>query len=179
MINKNYWILLLYELLRKKCKQICLICCKTISEHLEHKIFSVYFFLHNITEFKMAGTKLKVHHYYIRNSEVPFEEDMFNEFKGHRNLAVEELPPWTQESTKEKASRRAVSRFVFCIGYQNFKILLDKFISLHFACFVHTIFFHVIILEISLWRPIFYGGRHTCIFFLDIIHFSALSHFII
>ncbi|XP_063441186.1 uncharacterized protein LOC134721860 [Mytilus trossulus] len=58
----------------------------------------------------MAGTKLKVHHYYIRNSEVPFEEDMFNEFKGHRNLAVEELPPWTQESTKDKASRRAVSR---------------------------------------------------------------------
>ena len=59
----------------------------------------------------MSQAKLKVQHYYIRNTEVPFEEDMFHEFKGHRNLAVEELPPWTQDTAKEKASRRAVSRY--------------------------------------------------------------------
>lgn len=58
----------------------------------------------------MTQTKVRNKDFYISNSEVPFEEDMFHEFKGHRNLAVEELPPWTQETTKEKASRRAVSR---------------------------------------------------------------------
>jgi hypothetical protein len=31
---------------------------------------------------------------------------------GHRNICVEDLPPWTQESKTEKASRRAVSRYI-------------------------------------------------------------------
>ncbi|XP_060589221.1 uncharacterized protein LOC132744510 [Ruditapes philippinarum] len=48
--------------------------------------------------------------YYVRNTVVPFEEDFTHEFKGHRNICVEDLPPWTQESKTEKASRRAVSR---------------------------------------------------------------------
>lgn len=48
--------------------------------------------------------------YYVRNSVVPFEEDFTHEFKGHRNICVEDLPPWTQESKTERASRRAVSR---------------------------------------------------------------------
>ena len=52
----------------------------------------------------------KTGRYYIRGETVPFEEDMVHEFKGHRNLAVEELPPWTQESKTEKASRKAASR---------------------------------------------------------------------
>nr|XP_022336011.1 uncharacterized protein LOC111132493 [Crassostrea virginica]XP_022336012.1 uncharacterized protein LOC111132493 [Crassostrea virginica]XP_022336013.1 uncharacterized protein LOC111132493 [Crassostrea virginica]XP_022336014.1 uncharacterized protein LOC111132493 [Crassostrea virginica] len=58
----------------------------------------------------MAETKPKVLRYYIRDSVVPFEEDMYHEFKGHRNLCVEELPPWTKETLREKASRKAVSR---------------------------------------------------------------------
>ena len=48
--------------------------------------------------------------YYIRGETAPFEEDMFHEFKGHRNLCVEELPPWTKESKTERASRQAISR---------------------------------------------------------------------
>ncbi|XP_053401077.1 uncharacterized protein LOC123549662 [Mercenaria mercenaria] len=49
--------------------------------------------------------------YYVRNTVVPFEEDFTHEFKGHRNICVEDLPPWTQESkTESKPSRRAVSR---------------------------------------------------------------------
>ncbi|XP_061197361.1 uncharacterized protein LOC133205542 [Saccostrea echinata] len=58
----------------------------------------------------MAQSKPKLLRYYIKDSVVPFEEDMYHEFKGHRNLAVEELPPWTKETLKEKASRKAVSR---------------------------------------------------------------------
>lgn len=54
----------------------------------------------------------KTGRYYIRGETVPFEEDMVHEFKGHRNLAVEELPPWTQESKTEKASRKAASRTI-------------------------------------------------------------------
>lgn len=48
--------------------------------------------------------------YYVRGNIVPFEEDMYREFKGHRSISVEELPPWTHEKHDEKASRRAVSR---------------------------------------------------------------------
>lgn len=61
----------------------------------------------------MAESKPKLLRYYIRDSVVPFEEDMYHEFKGHRNLSVEELPPWTKESSdgRERASRRAVSRY--------------------------------------------------------------------
>lgn len=60
----------------------------------------------------MAESKPRLLRYYIRDSVVPFEEDMYHEFKGHRNLSVEELPPWTKESSdgRERASRRAVSR---------------------------------------------------------------------
>ncbi|XP_048752200.2 uncharacterized protein LOC125663844 [Ostrea edulis] len=58
----------------------------------------------------MAQSKPKLLQYYIRDSVVPFEEDMYHEFKGHRNLSVEELPPWTKETNKDRASRRAVSR---------------------------------------------------------------------
>lgn len=47
----------------------------------------------------MAESKPKLLRYYIRDSVVPFEEDMYHEFKGHRNLSVEELPPWTKESS--------------------------------------------------------------------------------
>ncbi|KAK3605672.1 hypothetical protein CHS0354_013469 [Potamilus streckersoni] len=58
----------------------------------------------------MAEGRLKVKCYYVWGTTVPFEEDSCHEFKGHRNICVEELPPWTQESKNDKASRRAVSR---------------------------------------------------------------------
>ncbi|KAH3778764.1 uncharacterized protein LOC127844552 [Dreissena polymorpha] len=49
--------------------------------------------------------------YYIRNQLMPCEEDFTHEFKGHRNICVENLPPWTQANEKQdRASRRAVSR---------------------------------------------------------------------
>lgn len=56
---------------------------------------------------KSSGNSMR---YYVRGSIVPFEEDMYHEFKGHRSISVEELPPWTHEKNDEKASRRAVSR---------------------------------------------------------------------
>ena len=48
--------------------------------------------------------------FYVRDSVVPFEEDAFHEFKGHRNLAVEELPPWCYIPGTDRRSRRAASR---------------------------------------------------------------------
>lgn len=51
--------------------------------------------------------------YYVEGFTLPFEEDETHEFKGHRNIAVEELPmrrggniPGT-----DRRSRRAVSRY--------------------------------------------------------------------
>ena len=32
--------------------------------------------------------------FYVKDSIVPFEEDMTHEFKGHRNLGGEEIPEW-------------------------------------------------------------------------------------
>lgn len=55
-------------------------------------------------------TRKKLLRYYVRDSIVPFEEDESHEFKGHRNLCVEELPHWTHDTKTRKASRRAVSR---------------------------------------------------------------------
>ncbi|XP_046550526.1 uncharacterized protein LOC124260293 [Haliotis rubra] len=54
--------------------------------------------------------KVKKKHYYRQKDVVAIEEDATHEFKGHRNLAVEELPPWTKERKTMKASRKAVSR---------------------------------------------------------------------
>lgn len=48
--------------------------------------------------------------YYIQGSVVPFEEDSTNEFKGHRNLAVEEIPPMCVDSDTGKRSRAPISK---------------------------------------------------------------------
>lgn len=48
--------------------------------------------------------------WYERKSLISVEEDECNEFKGHRNFAVEELPPWCFHSRSDKRSRKAVSR---------------------------------------------------------------------
>ena len=57
--------------------------------------------------------KMSKARYYVQHTIVPFEEDATHEFKGHRNLAVEELPPWCFFPGTDRRSRRAVSRFVF------------------------------------------------------------------
>ncbi|GAB1600225.1 uncharacterized protein LOC115224808 [Argonauta hians] len=46
--------------------------------------------------------------FYWENEMLPFEEDFCHEFKCHRDLAVEDLPPWTQENPN--VTRRSVSR---------------------------------------------------------------------
>jgi hypothetical protein len=48
------------------------------------------------------SARAKVVRYYVRHSVVPFEEDVHHEFKGHRDLAVDEMP--------RGACRHAVSR---------------------------------------------------------------------
>lgn len=48
--------------------------------------------------------------FYVKNSVVPFEEDSTHEFKGHRNISVEELPPWCYIPGTDRRSRKAVSR---------------------------------------------------------------------
>ncbi|XP_048254713.1 uncharacterized protein LOC124142586 isoform X1 [Haliotis rufescens] len=59
---------------------------------------------------KNMSQKVKKKHYYRQGDVVAIEEDATHEFKGHRNLAIEELPPWTKETKTSRASRRAVSR---------------------------------------------------------------------
>lgn len=51
--------------------------------------------------------------FYIRKSLVSVEEDEYNEFKGHRNFAVEELPPWCFHRHTTKRSRKAASRYKY------------------------------------------------------------------
>ncbi|XP_014681127.1 PREDICTED: uncharacterized protein LOC106821008 [Priapulus caudatus] len=46
--------------------------------------------------------------FYVKNTKVPFEEDHFHEFKGHRNLCVEDLPHWCYTSS-DKRSRKPIS----------------------------------------------------------------------
>ena len=55
-----------------------------------------------------AGTRKE----YLLGSVLPFGEDGTHEFKGHRNLAVEELPPWCYVPGTNRRSRRAISRYV-------------------------------------------------------------------
>ena len=49
--------------------------------------------------------------YYELGAVMPLEEDSRHEFKGHRNLSVEELPPWSFVRGTESRGRRAVSRY--------------------------------------------------------------------
>ncbi|KAK7111522.1 uncharacterized protein [Littorina saxatilis] len=56
----------------------------------------------------MASQKFRK--YYVRGSTLPFEEDKTHEFKGHLNLCQEEIPPWAQETKRERGSRKPISR---------------------------------------------------------------------
>lgn len=49
---------------------------------------------------------------YIRKSLVPIEEDEYNEFKGHRSIAIEELPPWCFHKGSDRRSRKPASRAI-------------------------------------------------------------------
>ena len=49
--------------------------------------------------------------FYTKNSVVPFEEDATHEFKGHRNIAFEDIPPWCWIPGTDRRSRKAVSRY--------------------------------------------------------------------
>lgn len=55
-------------------------------------------------------TSIVKQRFYIRKSLVAVEEDEYNEFKGHRNFAVEELPPWCFHRNTTRRSRKAASR---------------------------------------------------------------------
>lgn len=55
----------------------------------------------------MAQCKFR---YYERKSLVTLEEDEYHEFKGHRSIAVEELPPWCFLPGSTKRSRKPASR---------------------------------------------------------------------
>lgn len=48
--------------------------------------------------------------FYLKNSVTPFEEDSTHEFKGHRNISAEEVPPWCYIPGTDRRSRKAVSR---------------------------------------------------------------------
>ncbi|KAI0234738.1 hypothetical protein LSAT2_014952 [Lamellibrachia satsuma] len=48
--------------------------------------------------------------YYVSGSTVPFDEDVTHEFKGHKNLSNEEIPPWTQIANSDRRTRGPVSR---------------------------------------------------------------------
>ncbi|RUS88083.1 hypothetical protein EGW08_004136, partial [Elysia chlorotica] len=48
--------------------------------------------------------------YYLKFQKMPFEEDLFHEFKGHKSLSTDQLPKWTQATKWERGSRKAVSR---------------------------------------------------------------------
>jgi hypothetical protein len=49
--------------------------------------------------------------YYIRNGVVAFEEDQTHEFKGHRNISVEDVPPWCINTSDNIRTRNAISRY--------------------------------------------------------------------
>ena len=53
--------------------------------------------------------------FYLLDSVIPYDEDKTHEFKGHRNIVVEELPPWCYFPGTERRSRKAVSRSVTLI----------------------------------------------------------------
>lgn len=54
---------------------------------------------------RLSELKMSSDRYYLRYSYLPFGEDRTHEFKGHRDLACEEVPK------RQLHSRRSVSRF--------------------------------------------------------------------
>ena len=50
--------------------------------------------------------------YYEKDSIISVVEDTQHEFKGHRSLAVEEIPPWCYYRNNKQCAKRAVSRAI-------------------------------------------------------------------
>jgi hypothetical protein len=46
---------------------------------------------------------------YIRGELVGIEEDQTHEFKGHRNISIDEIPPWCISDNNR--TRNAISRY--------------------------------------------------------------------
>merc|ERR1711962_295871 len=61
--------------------------------------------LHIVTDIKMIPSR-----FYIKKSLVSIEEDEYNEFKGHRSISIEELPPWCFQPNSDRRTRKPVSR---------------------------------------------------------------------
>ncbi|XP_071444344.1 uncharacterized protein [Hetaerina americana] len=56
-------------------------------------------------------SKPKGFRYYILDSIMNAEEDRTHEFKGHRNIAIEEIPPWCIDANdKRRKTRNCISR---------------------------------------------------------------------
>ncbi|KDR09683.1 uncharacterized protein LOC110838558 [Zootermopsis nevadensis] len=59
---------------------------------------------------KTNPSKSPSNKYYRRGEVVGFEEDQTHEFKGHRNISIEEIPPWCINNSDNNRTRNAVSR---------------------------------------------------------------------
>ena len=77
---------------------------------------------------------------YAEGSKLSCVEDSTHEFKGHRNLAVEELPKWCFVPGSLRRSRKAVSRCVACgVGTTQNEILVVRLARLARAVFVNRL----------------------------------------
>lgn len=47
---------------------------------------------------------------YVKKTLISVEEDEFNEFKGHRSIGIEDLPPWCFQPNSNKRTRKPISR---------------------------------------------------------------------
>lgn len=50
--------------------------------------------------------------FFVYQTRLDFKEDAYNEFKAHRNFAIEEIPPWARIPNTNKPSCRPISRTV-------------------------------------------------------------------
>lgn len=50
--------------------------------------------------------------YYVQESELSVREDRHNEFKGHKNVAEKDVPPWCKIPNSHRSSQTAASKCV-------------------------------------------------------------------
>ena len=50
--------------------------------------------------------------FYIKKSLINAEEDEYNEFKGHRSIGIEDLPPWCFQPNSNRRTRKPASRTI-------------------------------------------------------------------
>lgn len=102
--------------------------------------------------FKMTRFSEVSRRFYVLHSVVPFEEDTTHEFKGHRNISIEEIPPWCFIPGTDRRSRKAVSRWAKIFSVQendwgfniaiseilNFEEITIKIGEKKCSCLMHT-----------------------------------------